>query len=88
MASMMDSVNAVYAKWDRAPNGNSFSPSKQQYSADNVLANGKNAWRSKFKQLPPQPERRKTAKSATRRARSAVQPVSKLSCLPFRLIIL
>ncbi|KAF6041302.1 hypothetical protein EB796_000388 [Bugula neritina] len=34
----------------------------------------KNAWRSKFKQLPPQPERRKTAKSATRRARSAVQP--------------
>ena len=67
MADVMGSMDAVYAKWEKKAtmNGAVASGYSQHSTAQQAVESGRKAWKSKFKELPPQPERR------TRNSRSS-----------------
>lgn len=56
MADVISSMDAVYAKWEKKATANGSGP--QTNGAQQAVDNGRRAWKQKFKELPPQPERR------------------------------
>lgn len=83
MADVMSSMDAVYKKWEKkgtTVNGSCGPP--QQNSAEQVVDNGRKAWKSRFKELPPQPERRNRNPRSTGARSQPFKMVSSIYVMP------
>ena len=77
MADIMKSMDSVYEKWQKkSPTVNGKKVPQRSESYNGAVEDGRKAWKSKFKELPPQPERRTRKAYTTRRSKQIELSVS------------